>query len=148
MRKLILIVRFVAAVVAGMLVISLLVEAVEFGLVAAVHGAVTIDPAIYFGVRNSFPVLHLKFLYNVLGGLAGGYLAAWIARRHETRVGLILALIQTTALVAAMLSPQMGVWTPAWVWLTLIATMFPAIVLGALWRHRQLLSKPSVLPAS
>lgn len=124
-------VRIAVGIVVGIGVISFIAEAVEFVIVTLIHGAPTMDPAAYFEVRNQLSVLVLKVFYNAAAGFAGGYVSAWIAGRKEVVVGVALLILQTVALLWAMQSPDLRLWTPLWMWIVLILTMPPAILLGA-----------------
>lgn len=138
--------RSLAAIVLGLLLISLLAEAIEFALVALLNGEPTTDPAAYIGIRNRPPVLAAKLAYNALAGLAGGYAAAWVARRAGRRHALALALIQATTLLWALFSP-LGGSAPRWLWVALILTMTPAIVAGGTLRERGLFARVLMRPA-
>lgn len=127
--------RSLAAIVLGLLLISLLAEAIEFALVALLNGGATTDPAVYFGIRNRPMVLATKLAYNALAGLAGGYVAAWVAGRAGRWHALVLALIQAATLLWALLSP-LGSSAPGWLWVALILTMTPATVAGGALRQR------------
>jgi hypothetical protein len=121
----------------GMVLITVLAEAIEFGLVTAVHGSVTTDRAIYFGIRNRPWFMALKLLYNGFAALVGGYVCAWIAGWRESLHGIVLAAIQAGALLWAIAQPDLARWMPPWMWIALIVTMSPLVVAGALFRGRK-----------
>lgn len=130
------VVRSLLAVVIGLLLISLITELIEFGVVTALHGAVTTDQAIYFEIRNRLPVILFKFVYNGVAALIGGFVAGWIAGRKEIHHGVALALAQALALLWAMTVSPYAQTTPLWVWLVLLVEMTVGIVGGA-WFHYQ-----------
>jgi len=131
------VVRSLAGVVAGLLLISALAEGVEFALVTAINGTPAVDPAEYFAIRNLPWFLALKLAYNTAAAIAGGYLAALIAGAAEARQGLALAVFQTLAFAWALTQPEVSRWTPAWVWLALMILSFAGIVYGASLRTRR-----------
>ncbi|MCH8823265.1 MAG: hypothetical protein IH984_07120 [Planctomycetes bacterium] len=88
------VIRSVLGIFIGSVVITIIAEGIEFVLVALVHGSIATDQDVYFEVRNRLPILSLKFFYNSLAGLVGGYVAAWSAFRAPVIHGLILATVQ------------------------------------------------------
>jgi hypothetical protein len=119
------------AVLGGIVLISIVVEVLEFGLVTLVHGGPTSDPSVYYKVRNSPWFLFLKILYNTGSALLGGYVGAWIAGYHEWRHGLALASVQTLAFIWAFSRPDMRRWMPTWVWVALAVLSIVGILTGA-----------------
>jgi len=69
-------VRSIIAVLGGIGLASLVVEALEFTLVNAVAGGTIADMAGYFAVRNQPAVLGAKLVYNTLAAVLGGYMTA------------------------------------------------------------------------
>lgn len=131
------ILRSILAVFIGLMLISILVEALEFGIVTVLNGSVpSIDePGAYFAIRNQFPVLLLKLVYNTIGAIIGGYVVAWISGEHP-RHGFALAIIQTTAFIYAMFS-EFGAYTPLPMWILLIVLTFPGILYGSYLHNKQ-----------
>jgi hypothetical protein len=129
--------RTLVGLLVGLFVISLAAETIEFIVVTAIHGSVTTDPEIYFGIRNRLPVLAAKFLYNGLAALPGGFVCAWVAGRAEVKHGLALALIQAAILAWAATASGPMQYTPLWVWIGLIVSMSPLIVVGSWLRARR-----------
>jgi hypothetical protein len=132
--------RSVLAVVTGLVLISVIVESIEFGLVTLVNRGVTTDPAIYFGVRNQPAILAAKLVYNSAAALAGGWVAAWLARRAPLAHGTVLAVIQTVAFVWALANPELRRSTPDWMWTCLIVLTFAGIIVGSLLQGRRIAS--------
>jgi hypothetical protein len=75
------ILRSMFAVFAGLVLLSVIVEPLEFGLVTLVNGEVTTDPDIYFRVRNTPAFLAAKVVYNTAAAIVGGWVAARLAPR-------------------------------------------------------------------
>jgi hypothetical protein len=131
------ILRSVVGVVAGLIAVSVLVEAVEVSLVTFANGGMTMDPVVYFGTRNRPWFLAIKLLYNTAGAMAGGYLAAWIAGRAPVAHGVALAIVQAAALGYAVTDPAMRQWTPDWVWGALMIVSTIGVIQGARLRRRR-----------
>ena len=123
--------RSVLAIVAGLMVISIIAEGIEFMLVTALHGGVATEPDVYWSVRNRPMVLGLKLIYNTLAAAGGGYLAAWIAGRRALAHGIALAAIQLALFVWGMTASEFAGATPTWAWSTLCVTMTAGILFGA-----------------
>ena len=137
------ILRSIFAVFAGLVLISVIVEPLEFGLVTLANGEVTTDPDIYFRVRNTPALLATKVVYNTAAAIVGGWVAARLAPRAPMAHGLVLAVIQTVAFGWAFVTPALRRSTPDWMWACLIVVTFAGIMTGALLqRHRALADKP------
>ena len=127
--------RSVLAVLAGLVAISLLVEAVEVSLVTLVNGGMTMDPVVYFGTRNRPWFLAIKLVYNTASAIAGGWLAAWIAGRSPLAHGIALGVVQAAALGYAVTDPAMRLWTPDWMWAALAVVSTVGVIWGARLRQ-------------
>ena len=137
------ILRSIFAVFAGLVLISVIVESLEFGLVTLVNGEVTTDPDIYFRTRNARAFLATKLVYNTAAAIVGGLVAARLARRAPMAHGLVLAVIQTVAFGWALVTPALRRSTPDWMWACLIVVTFAGIMTGSLLqRHRALTNTP------
>ena len=131
------IVRSVLAIVLGMAVVTVVSEGIEFALVTALNGSVTTDLPRYFAVRNQPGVLAAKLVYNGLGALLGGYVAAAVAGRAPLAHGIVVAVLQLAGLLWGMLFSEYKDTSPTWLWLALAASMTPLIVAGAWLRGRR-----------
>ncbi|MCE7861058.1 MAG: hypothetical protein DYG86_14890 [Chloroflexi bacterium CFX2] len=127
------ILRFALGGFAGLLVISLIAEGIEFSLVTLVHREVTMDEQVYFGIRNQPWFLLLKFIYNGIALFVGGWLAARIVSRWKRACVLSLALAQTAAFIWGMTLSEYAGTTPVWAWILLAIEIPPAILLGG-WK--------------
>jgi hypothetical protein len=125
------IIRSILAIIVGIVVISILVEALEFALVTFIHGEPTTDPETYYGIRNQGWFLGIKLVYNTIFAAAGGYLAAIIAGYALQKHGLALAILQTIAFLFGLTQPDVSRWTPGWMWIALILLTFAGILYGA-----------------
>ncbi len=135
MKKLL---RSLLALFGSLILISILVETVEFLLVTALHGSITSDQQVYFGIRNRPWVLALKLLYTFGGGLVGGYVAAWLAGRAELKHALILAGVQAVAMIWGMTASEYADTMPRWAWILVTLDVALAIVVGGWLRSRKM----------
>ena len=136
--------RSVVAVLAGLVLISVIVESFEFALVALVNRGVTTDPDIYLRVRNQPAFLAAKLVYNTAAAIIGGLVAAWLARRAAVAHGMVLAVIETAAFGWALATPALRRSAPDWMWAALIVLTFAGINAGSLFQRRRvpLANKP------
>ena len=142
------ILRSIFAVFAGLVLISVIVEPLEFGLVTPVNGEVTTDPDIYFRVRNTPALLAAKLVYNTAAAIVGGLVAARLARRAPRAHGLVLAVIQTVAFGWALVTPALRRSTPDWMWACLIVMTFAGVMTGSLLQRHRTLAKRPLQPAA
>ena len=141
------ILRSIAGVVAGLIAISLIVEAIELALVTIVNGGTTMDPVVYFGTRNRPWFLAIKLVYNTAAAVAGGWLAAWMAGRAPIAHGIALAIVQAATLGYAVTDPAMRQWTPDWMWAALVAVSTFGVIQGARLQQRSVFLAPRALSA-
>jgi len=140
--------RSIFAVFAGLVLISVIAEALEFGLVALVNGDLTTDPNIYFRARNAPAFLVTKVVYNTAAAIVGGLVAARLARRAPRAHGLVLAVIQTVAFGWALVTPALRRSTPDWMWACLIVMTFAGVMTGSLLQRHRTLAKRPLQPAA
>jgi hypothetical protein len=137
------VIRTISAIFIGMFLISGLVEGLEFGLVAAIHGAPTTEPEVYYGIRNLAWFLSLKLVYNTAAAVVGGFVTALVAGYAPLKHGIALACIQTLAFAWGLTQPNISQWTPGWVWAGLIVFSFAGILFGArIWEQRARSDEP------
>ena len=130
--------RFVLAILVGMILAYALVQAIEFLLVLSLHGSIPADRTTYFALSNETHVLIARLFYSVAVGLVAGYVAAWIGGHMGLPAGLGLALVQVGGFIWAIISPNpLFAFTPTWVCVVLIFIMPPAILIGAWLRTRK-----------
>ena len=130
------IVRSLLAVLAGLGVVSLLTEVLEFALVNAVAGARIADMATYVAIRNEPGLLAAKLAYNGLAALLGGYVTARIATGEEMAHTIIGALVKTAALIWGFTADEFASFTPMWMRVALVLSTGPAMLAGAWVRAR------------
>jgi len=123
--------RSFLAILAGLVVLTLVAETIEVAIFAALHGEFTQDPAVYFGVRNRPGVLVAKLFYNSGAAFLAGYVAAWVAGRAALLHGAVLAVIQLSLFVWGMMYSEYAGTTPTWAWVALVPLMGIGILLGA-----------------
>jgi len=129
-------IRSVVAVLGGILLISVVVEVLEFTLVSARAGGAITDLEGYFAVRNQSVMLAAKLVYNSLAAVLGGYMIAKVAGSREMLHGAIGALVQTVALVWGFTAGEYAAFTPVWMRVALVALTGPAMLAGAGVRAR------------
>ncbi|MBI4888723.1 MAG: hypothetical protein HY824_16615 [Acidobacteria bacterium] len=124
-------IRSIIAVLGGLAVVSLVTESLEFTLVTAASGGTVADMAGYFQVRNRPAILAAKLVYNTLAGVLGGYMTAKVAGARELRHGVVVAVVQTAALIWGFTAGEYAAFTPAWMRVALLLLTGPAMVAGA-----------------
>lgn len=136
--------RSALGVLLGMILLSTVVELVEFGVVSAVNGRPTTDPDAYYAIRNRPAFLGLKLVYNTLAAVAGGLVAALVAGHSYREHGIALASVQAVAFGWALTRPELSRNMPAWMWAALIVLSAAGAVWGAQLqarRHARLLQR-------
>lgn len=123
--------RTTIAIFAGILIISTVVELLEFSLVTLVNGEPTTDLEVYFGIRNMGWFLAAKLLYNTLAAVGAGFLVALIAGWAPVEHGILVAVLQTISFVVGLLNTEVSRWTPGWMWVALIVVTFVGIIAGS-----------------
>lgn len=116
---------------AGLFLITLIAESIEFGLVAAINGGIITDQNVYFAIRNRPPVLACKLVYNTVAAIAGGFVCAWVAGRMPMFHASLLAAIQTAGFIYGMAFSEFASTTPQWMWIALTFITIAGILFGA-----------------
>jgi len=129
-------IRSVVAVLGGILLISVVVEVLEFTLVSARAGGAIADLEGYFAVRNQPVMLAAKLVYNSLAAVLGGYMIAKVAGTREMLHAAGGAVVQTIAFAWGFTAGEYAAFTPVWMRVALIALTAPAMLVGASIRAR------------
>ncbi|MBI2187709.1 MAG: hypothetical protein HYU37_11435 [Acidobacteria bacterium] len=129
-------IRSIVAVLGGILLISVVVEVLEFTLVSARAGGAIIDLTGYFAIRNQPVMLAAKLVYNTLAAMLGGYMIAKVAGTREMLHGGVGALLQTAAFAWGFTVGEYAAFTPVWMRVVLVALTGPAMLAGASIRAR------------
>jgi hypothetical protein len=124
------VVRSALAVLAGILVVSLLVEPLEFGLVALLNGAPTFEPTEYLAIRNQTWFLAAKFGYNGAAGVVGGYISGTIAGRRPVLHASVTAAVQILLIAVALMDANMARTAPTWAWVGILLATSTGLVAG------------------
>lgn len=131
-------IRSVAAVLAGIVVLTIASFAIE---AAADPVVLRVFPdALQVGalLGHALPARLFMMAYTTLSVAAGGYVTAWIARSAKVWHAVIMGAIEVALTVYAMFKlPHQA---PLWSWLMGMVLLVPAAWLGAVFRVR----KPSV----
>lgn len=128
--------RSLVAVIAGVGVISVVVQLLEFTLVNAAAPTPISDMAAYFAILNQPLMLAAKLVYNTLAAILGGYITARIAGTSEVRHGMVAAAAQTAAYAWGFTLGKFASFTPVWMRLVLVLITGPAMIAGATIRAR------------
>ena len=129
-------IRSVVAVLAGVGLVSILVDVLEFALINAVTGGALTDMAGYFAVRNRPVMLGAQLGYNSVAAVLGGYLTARVAGSREMLHGGVAALAKTAALAWGFTAGEYAGFTPVWMRIALVLVTGPAMIAGASIRAR------------
>ena len=128
-------VRSIASVLAGLVALTLLTFAIETAtapwLMSAFPGALPTKAA----MQGSVPIKLFILFYSTLCMIAAGYVTAWIARRNQVRLAIVMAAIQMGLTAWAM--SMFYAHAPLWAWLAGMALMVPAAWVGAVLRVRR-----------
>lgn len=129
------------AILAGLLLITLVAEGVEVVIVTLATdkplSELANNPSDYFAIRNRPVILALKLVYNTMAAFAGGYICALVARNKLLVHGIILASIQTIGFIYGMTMSEFADTTPMWLWLTLIFLTIGAIMAATYIRNQR-----------
>ena len=125
--------RSIGAVFAGLLVIIIL----STGTDAVLHATGVFPPQ---GQPMSDALFLLATAYRIIIGIAGCYIAAWLApdrpMKHALALGVVGLAVSTAGAVATWnAGPEFG---PHWYPLALIATVMPCAWVGGKLRETQL----------
>jgi hypothetical protein len=121
-------IRSVLAILAGIVTLT----AVSFGIEAIA------DPLLMklfpeslptrSALSHNVPAMLFMFTYGALSVAAGGYVAAWLARRAPLRHAALMGIVQCALTVWAMTA--MWDHAPAMNWIVSLAMALPAALLG------------------
>ena len=129
-------IRSVVAILAGMGLVSILADLLEFALINAVSGGAVTDMAGYFAVRNRPVMLGAQLGYNSIAAVLGGYLTARVAGSREMLHGGVAALAKMAVLVWGFTAGEYAEFTPVWMRIALVLVTGPAMIAGASIRAR------------
>ena len=129
-------IRSIVAVLAGMGVVAIISQLLEFTLVAAAAGGQLASMGQYFEVRNRPSILAAGLVYNTVAAVLGGYVVARTARVREMAHAQVAALIQTVALIYGSTAGEYANFTPVWMRIALVLLVGPSMLAGAAIRQR------------
>ncbi len=78
----------------------------------------------------------LEFAYGLMSVAAGGYVAAYIARRRPVQHAAAMGILQSGLTIMAMLSPT-ATHAARWVWIVTAILTIPAAVVGGVVCQRR-----------
>ena len=117
--------RSVFAVVAGIVTLTVASFAIE-GAVGLLVNAPVVNQQLWFRM--------LTMGYTLACVAAGGYVAAWLARRMEVRHAVVMGAVEAMFTIGAMI--QLRESQPLWTWTAGIALIVPAAWLGGMIRAK------------
>ena len=124
------VVRSIAVVLAGMLLVAFIDQTLERTLVMAMANAPIQDETSYLAIRNQTSVLSIIIVTHALAALLTGYVLAKLAGSFEVQHAAVAAAFVVLLLVGASASPNVLV-PPTWVRLTMALVTPPAMIAGA-----------------
>jgi hypothetical protein len=134
--------RTVGAIIAGIAVLAVL----SFGIEAAADPLMMhLFPQTFpnaAALARSFPAHLVMFTYTFLSIVAGGYVAAWIAREHPVRDAVIMGVVE--ALFTAWIMTMSFHQAPLYSWIVGIVVCIPGAWLGGILRVRA--ARPKAIP--
>lgn len=125
------IIRSVIAVLAGLIVLTVVGETIEYVITVFIYGADSGSNESYFGIRNQPLNLVYKLIYNFLCGMLGGVVAVKIASNRKPIHGYALASIQLISFIWAMTDNEMRSFAPLWAWVSFTVVTVGGIITGA-----------------
>jgi hypothetical protein len=129
-------IRSIVAILAGIGVVSLVTQFLEFTLVGAAAGGSLTGMEHYFEIRNRPSILAAALVYNTVAAILGGYVTAKIARQQEMAHARVAALVMTASMLYGFTVGEFARFTPVWLRIALIALIAPAVLVGATIRQR------------
>lgn len=145
MRNLWMVTRSLMAVLAGIVVLTILAFAVEIPLRALTLWLLPRtfpDPA---ALDSNVAWMLSQSVYTVPALVLGGYVAAWLAPRRGLAHAIAMATVQDLLIVALIFDPPHPV--PAWIWAVGLLVTPAAIISGGLLRVRHETTTPTNGPA-
>jgi hypothetical protein len=124
------IVRSIAVVLAGLLLLAFIDQTLERTLVMAMANAPIKDEASYVAVRNQTNVLVIIVATHAFAALLTGYVVAKLAGTLEVQHAAATAAFATLLLISASANPNVLV-PPVWVRLAMALITPPALIAGA-----------------
>ncbi|HXO43861.1 MAG TPA: hypothetical protein VN846_00200 [Candidatus Cybelea sp.] len=125
-------IRSVAAVLAGIVVLTILSFAIEAAANPLVLRAFPDALGVGAPLRHALPARLFMMAYTMLSIAAGGYVTAWIARSAKVWHAVVMGAIELALTAYAMF--ELPHQAPLWSWLTGMVLLVPAAWLGAVFR--------------
>lgn len=127
-------VKLFLGIVAGLMAISLIAEAIELCIVMVVSGEsftnLRLNQDAYFEVRNRSDILVAKMIYTFFSALVAGYITSWISGNYRKKAVLALTLIQIVILLFAGFFSSLAETGPKEMWIGLCVAIAIGINVG------------------
>lgn len=134
------IVRLILGVIAGLALITLITESIEFLTVKLSSGAsfekLSSDQEFYFTIRNQLGILVFKMVYTGGSGLIAGYVASRISQSFSKICILLVITVQLISLVWAGFISELSETGPKWMWVGLMIVVPMGVYLGHRYHSR------------
>ncbi len=127
-------VRLTLGVIAGLVLITLITESIEFITVKLASGAsfekLSSDQDYYFSVRNQLGILVFKVIYTGGSGFIAGYVASRISLSFAKICILLIVVVQIVSLIWAGFISELSTTGPMWMWIALMIVVPIGVYLG------------------
>lgn len=122
--------RLILSIVLSLILITLLVEMIEFSIVALVSGQsfseVPQDQEAYFSLRNQTTILIAKPIYTFIVAFMVSYLGSKFLLQYRISFFITLAIIQSTGILYGAFLSEYKNSLPLWYWLLLLLVILIA----------------------
>jgi len=128
------IVRLILGILTTMVVLTIIVESIEFLIVKTVSGKtmeyLSNNQSEYFAIRNQTWILVLKAVYTFLAALLAGWLGSKITQYLQKSLFITIVFLQGVVFLYAMLFSEFKDTLPIYYWLLLLTLVLSGFYLG------------------
>lgn len=129
-------VRFFVGLIAGIFLLTVLTEGIEFLIVKTLSGEsfeyLSTHQEEYFEIRNQPLILLLKIVYTFGASFFAGFIATYIAQRESKKLLVTFIGLQLLGIIYGAFFSDFSDTTPLWMWFTLIIIVPSGIFYGYL----------------
>ncbi|MEP1032007.1 hypothetical protein [Ekhidna sp.] len=116
--------KLILFIIVSLILVTLLVEVVEFSLVALVNDQsfsdLPQDQEVYFSLRNQTSILIAKPIYTFIVVLVVTYLGAKVLNRYRKLYFITLAIVQSIGILYGAFLSEFKESLPLWYWMLLL----------------------------
>ena len=128
------VIRLIIGIITAMIVLTIVVEGIELLIVRLVSGQsieyFSNDQSEYFAIRNQTWILVLKVCYTFLAALLAGWLGSKITKFLQKQFFVLIAILQSTAFLYAMLFSEFKDTLHPFYWIFLLMIVLGGLYLG------------------